>query len=133
VPFETDTPFQVMRAHISQRPPFVRKLHSDAPASLEKIVARCLEKNPSRRYGTPGEIDAELGKHSLAHQRPRSLLSERGRSATPSIRQCGGRHRAHVRVVTFDSRASDCYMGPLIWQQGDVYVIIDRVEVSPDV
>jgi hypothetical protein len=39
----------------------------------------------------------------------------------------------HVRVVTFGSRASDCYTGPLIWQQGDVYVIINPVELSPDV
>ena len=60
LPFEADTPFEVMRQHIEQRPTPVRRLRSQVPASLDRIVQRCLEKSPERRYPTPRDLALAL-------------------------------------------------------------------------
>jgi hypothetical protein len=41
----------------------IRKLNPRVPARLEQICLKCLEKNPSRRYGTAAELEAELDRH----------------------------------------------------------------------
>ena len=56
LPFEASTPFEVMRQHIEERPTPVRRLRSQVPAALERIVQRCLEKRPERRYRTPADL-----------------------------------------------------------------------------
>ena len=56
LPFEANTPFEVIRQHVDQRPETVRRLRSDIPRALERIVSRCLEKNPEGRYATPGQL-----------------------------------------------------------------------------
>ena len=60
VPFDADTPFEIIRKNISERAQPMRRRRADVPASLERIIARCMEKNPDRRYSTPAEVDAAL-------------------------------------------------------------------------
>ena len=60
LPFEASTPFEVMRQHIEDRPTPVRRLRSQVPAALERIVQRCLEKSPERRYRTPVDLAQAL-------------------------------------------------------------------------
>ncbi len=51
-PFEGDTPDEICRKQLNRmadfRPP--RELNPDIPASLEKIILRCLEQDPEKRY-----------------------------------------------------------------------------------
>ena len=53
LPFEADTPWEVIRRHIEVPPRPVRQLSSDTPRPVEQVVSRCLEKEPDRRYATP--------------------------------------------------------------------------------
>lgn len=61
-PFE-GSPVQIVAAHMGQLPPRVDELRSDVSEELSTLIARCLDKNPSRRpsaeeivhYLTPGE------------------------------------------------------------------------------
>ncbi|HYN06741.1 MAG TPA: serine/threonine-protein kinase [Vicinamibacterales bacterium] len=50
-PFEGDTAWSVMNATLRQEPVSLAALRSDIPAQLERIVSRCLDKDPARRYG----------------------------------------------------------------------------------
>ena len=61
VPFDADTPWNVIRQHIDVQPKNVRQVRSDAPKALERVVSRCLEKDPKRRFQTPLELADALG------------------------------------------------------------------------
>src|SRR6266478_6038800 len=50
-PFAGDTPTEILRSQVDRtafRTP--RDLNADVPAGLEKVVLRCLEKDPEKRY-----------------------------------------------------------------------------------
>lgn len=48
-PFEGESPFEVMRAHLEMRPRPLRELRPDIPAGLMSLVERCLHKSPDAR------------------------------------------------------------------------------------
>jgi len=56
VPFEADTPLELIEMHRSQRPPSLERLGVRVPADLRAIVTRCLAKRPQKRYQTPSEL-----------------------------------------------------------------------------
>jgi len=60
VPFEGDTPFSVGFKHKSEKPGDPRGLNPDIPEDLARVVLKCLEKDPERRFGTAEELGAEL-------------------------------------------------------------------------
>jgi eukaryotic-like serine/threonine-protein kinase len=60
-PFEGDGPAAVGARIAAAKPTRLRELVPDAPAGLEAIIARCLEKEPSRRFPDVTALDAALG------------------------------------------------------------------------
>lgn len=64
-PFE-GSPVQIVAAHMNKTPPRVDELRSDVSEEMATLIARCLDKHPSRRpsadeivhYLTPGERQA---------------------------------------------------------------------------
>jgi len=48
-PFQADSPYEVMRAHLELRPQPLRELRADIPVGLAQLVERCLNKTPDRR------------------------------------------------------------------------------------
>ena len=65
LPFDADTPWEVIRQHIEVQPRSVRRLRADIPPALEKIVQQCLEKIPERRFSTASEVALALERASL--------------------------------------------------------------------
>jgi serine/threonine protein kinase len=67
VPYKGDTPITVVLEHMSAPVPSVRSLRPDVTEAVDKIVARCMAKEPRDRYQTPAElvraIGTALGKH----------------------------------------------------------------------
>lgn len=57
-PFD-DSPLIIHRV-LNEPPPNPRSLDGAIPRKLEDVVLRCLEKNPSRRYATAGELAQSL-------------------------------------------------------------------------
>ena len=60
LPFSGQTPIAVALAHKTQAPPLPRSLRPGVPAWLERVVLRCLEKDPARRFASASELAAEL-------------------------------------------------------------------------
>lgn len=62
------------------KPPIpISSLRPDIPPKLEKIVMRCLEKTPDRRYATAGKVAAALAE----------MTTRRARPALESLRRTG--------------------------------------------
>ena len=62
VPFPRDDDIAKLWAHISDPPPTVLDLSPDTPRALAGVAARCMEKEPSDRFQTAGE----MGRAALA-------------------------------------------------------------------
>jgi len=59
-PFEGATPVQIVRALLSADPPPLRSIAGRVPEDLERIVDRCLEKDPEARYRDASELGDDL-------------------------------------------------------------------------
>ena len=60
-PFPGDTPGEILKKQVD-RSDFVppRQHNADLPANLEKVILKCLEKEPERRYPFIGVMAREL-------------------------------------------------------------------------
>jgi beta-lactam-binding protein with PASTA domain/predicted Ser/Thr protein kinase len=60
VPFTGDTPLEIAMKHLSQIPKPPSELRPDVPHDLDMVVLRALAKEPSERYQSAEEMDADL-------------------------------------------------------------------------
>jgi serine/threonine protein kinase len=59
-PFKGDTPMSVMSAVLKDPAPPVRDLKPNLPPGLGRIIHRCLEKDPAKRYQTASALRTDL-------------------------------------------------------------------------
>lgn len=62
VPFDGETTVSIAIKHIQEEMPSPKKYVPDIPISVEKIIMKCTQKNPDRRYYNVGELIADLKK-----------------------------------------------------------------------
>ena len=62
VPFDGDTTVAVAVQHIQDAIPAPSEIAEDVPLSVDKIVLKCTQKNPDRRYQTIEDLLADLRK-----------------------------------------------------------------------
>jgi serine/threonine protein kinase len=75
-PFAGDTPIAVAMKHKQDPPPSPRVLRQEIPFWLERVVLRCLAKDPRDRYPTAARVASELSRpHSEQPARRRRLPS----------------------------------------------------------
>jgi len=55
-----DGPVAELRARMQQAPPPVRSLAPDVPEAFDRLISRCLDPVPDKRFQTTTELDAEL-------------------------------------------------------------------------
>jgi predicted esterase len=60
LPFDGPTLTAIISAILIDPPPSLKRLRPDAPAELERIICRCLEKNPDKRFASTADLAAEL-------------------------------------------------------------------------
>src|SRR5262249_49944732 len=60
VPFQDQTKISTLAAILHKEPSALREIASDAPGDLEKIIARCLRKDPSRRFQHMDDVKVAL-------------------------------------------------------------------------
>jgi serine/threonine-protein kinase len=60
LPFERKTDYGLMHAHILEHPPRPRRLKSDLPRELEKVILGAIEKEPGKRFQSAAEFREAL-------------------------------------------------------------------------
>jgi serine/threonine protein kinase len=73
VPFKADTPVALGMQHTGTMPPPIRAQRPNVPAWFERIVMKCLEKDPAARYLEGAEVALELEKPRTGERRTRAL------------------------------------------------------------
>jgi HAMP domain-containing protein/predicted Ser/Thr protein kinase len=61
LPFTGESPLAVVMAHVRTPPPLPSSFGSRVPVDLERIILRCLEKDPGRRWQTMDAVLTALG------------------------------------------------------------------------
>jgi serine/threonine-protein kinase len=61
-PYEGAEPWALIRRILAEDAPALRRVAPAVPADLEAIVARCLEKDPGRRYASARALADDLGR-----------------------------------------------------------------------
>ena len=59
-PFYSDTEYDVMDGHLKREPPKVSLFVPGIPEAIEKVISKCLQKQPGARYKSCGEIIDDL-------------------------------------------------------------------------
>src|ERR1700751_3546507 len=62
VPFTGDTPLEIAMKHLSEPPKPPSELRPEVPHDLDLVVLRALAKDPSDRYESAEEMDADLAR-----------------------------------------------------------------------
>ena len=101
-PFQAPTPHAVMEMRLHRPPRPLREISPDAPPYLEKIVARCLQVNPSARYSTVAALLADLDVETA----PKSVPKRRSRLALPLAAVAVVAVAAIVAVIAWPRGAS---------------------------
>jgi len=87
-PFKGDTAISVLSSIIKDQAPPVSAIRQDAPLELDRIVARCLAKDPGRRYQTAIDLRTELEDLQTqlsAAPLPTTVVAPAGRSRRRSL------------------------------------------------
>jgi eukaryotic-like serine/threonine-protein kinase len=56
VPFDGQTPFQLMFKHLNETPRPISALRSDLPVGLQRVIERAMAKDPNNRYASANEL-----------------------------------------------------------------------------
>ena len=56
LPFQGETPYKMLSAHIHQPVPDIRKLRPDLPDAIQSVMDKVLAKDPVNRFATTGEL-----------------------------------------------------------------------------
>jgi TolB-like protein/Tfp pilus assembly protein PilF len=60
VPFEGETAAAVAQRHTSEKPDIPEEFAPIIPSELSRLILKCLEKDPGKRYQTAAELQSEL-------------------------------------------------------------------------
>ncbi len=85
---------EVLRQIAFEEPPPPRRLNRAVPAELEIIIVKAMEKNPTQRYTTAGELADDLRRFVLDQP-----IRARRQSALESVRKWGRRHQPLVAAA----------------------------------
>jgi serine/threonine protein kinase len=83
-PFTGDTAADVASAILRDPPPPARELREDLPEELERVLDRCLEKEPARRFGSARELIEAL-RRGIAKLESSPNATTSGRSGVTTL------------------------------------------------
>lgn len=103
-PIVADTVMQTLVQVIHNPAPSVRSIRPDVPIDLETIIAKCLEKNPAKRYETAEKLSSELtafleDRPIEARPRSRAIKAWHWMEGVPLVAAVTGRRVFHTSAT----------------------------------
>jgi len=86
VPFEGSSILDTMLRRVQEAPRPAVSVNPDVPAFLNRIIMRCLERDPRARYQSAHDVVADLDANRAPAWTMRSLVSRMGRTPSPALR-----------------------------------------------
>ncbi len=114
-PFDADSDFGIMAAHIHQIPPPPSDLKPSLPAPLSRAVMKALEKDPARRFQTANEFRAALTKADATRT---EVFSHTGTKTRSVVTTPGSWDPVFLDKIRKDYAA---YIGPM------ARILVDRM------
>jgi serine/threonine protein kinase/tetratricopeptide (TPR) repeat protein len=96
-PFQGNTRPVLMSSILRDAPPQIAAVRADLPEHLGRVVHRCLEKDPRRRYQSASDVAYELG----------GLRSEHNARRTSSRIETAARTEQSIAVLPFLNRSAN--------------------------
>jgi serine/threonine protein kinase/Tfp pilus assembly protein PilF len=103
-PFSGESTADVMASILHTAPPPLSESGRSRPAALDRLIARCLEKDAARRYPSAGEVAAALKSISLDSSMHDSVRPQPGDTQVGVVRPPQG---PSVAVLPFVNMSSD--------------------------
>lgn len=123
LPFSAETLDELLAQRITGRPRSLRQAGVEAPRHVEVTLARCLERDPRRRYASADELAADLAVEPGAGRGPAASLAAglRGLTRRPAARWA-------ATLVAFTAVAALSWVRP--WRFGDEVTAAPRHSVA---
>ncbi len=112
VPFAGDNSVSVALLHIQGEATPLRELNQNVPVSIEKIVQKCMQKKPERRYLTAGDLISDLKRSIINKDGEYVVISNGMVSDSPTI-HLSDDEMSHIKsaaktpVTTYDHTNKD--------------------------
>lgn len=112
VPFAGDNSVSVALLHIQAEARPLRELNPEVPVSVEKIVQKCMQKKPERRYLTASDLISDLKRSIINKDGDYVVISSGAVSDSPTIHLTDD-EMSHIKsaakspITTYDNKAKD--------------------------
>jgi hypothetical protein len=124
LPFTASSAGELAEEHCFTPAPTLRSINSDVPAELERIVLRCLAKNPTERYRTADALASELERYAGQGDAGRTVALS---TAGPTPGDNAAIERT-LRAAVDSHWAQDTLPGPLANSLDEVDALRARIE-----
>ncbi|MEW5909922.1 MAG: protein kinase [Thermodesulfobacteriota bacterium] len=121
VPFNSDSEYEVMRAHIEESPPPPVDINSEIPGILNDIILKALAKKPEDRFSSAGEFRNALRQvGEISYSNSKTVVADDRKTPMEKIRSAAGDLKRRFRFTGFEEEGP--YLGKLTRKQ--VYLLI---------
>jgi serine/threonine-protein kinase len=103
LPFRGDSPYQLLRQHLTAPPPRPRALVPDLPPEIDEAITRALGKEPLDRFASAADLEAALAGSApaaVAVSAPRAVCRHCGGALVELVRTCVDCGQRSLRVRT---------------------------------
>ncbi|MFA9453797.1 MAG: protein kinase [Candidatus Aminicenantaceae bacterium] len=92
VPFDGNTPMSIALKHMTHTPANPRTFNASIPEGLNRLVLKCMEKDPDKRYRTAREVIDELDQLEVGTPMPeRPSVQERPSTRKETVQKPGSK------------------------------------------
>lgn len=99
-PFSGDDPLEVAKRHVKYQAPSLRSICPDVPVALESVVNQALERDPSRRFQSVGELTEAFGQVSHGTGKLHNTGEQQASSGKTAQQQTTGSWQLVPPIVT---------------------------------